>query len=83
MARVGKNKDRMESAGIEFQEKVRRGYLELAKAEPKRIRVFDSRKTTLRLAEPRAVAASLSNTPLKRLAHVPYREPFSDSFIAA
>ena len=45
MARVGKNKDRMESAGIEFQEKVRRGYLELAKAEPKRIRVFDSRKT--------------------------------------
>ena len=33
----------------------------------------------LRLAEPRAVAASLSNTPLKRLAHVPYREPFSDN----
>ena len=42
-------------------------------------------------AEPRAVAASLSNTPLKRLAcvsgscfathsrHVPYREPFSDN----
>ena len=45
MARVGKNKDRMESAGIEFQEKVRYGYLELAKAEPERIKVFDSRKT--------------------------------------
>ena len=30
---------------VDFQEKVRRGYLELAKAEPKRIRVFDSRKT--------------------------------------
>ncbi len=45
MARIGKNKDRMESAGIEFQEKVRRGYLELAKAEPERIRIFDSRKT--------------------------------------
>ncbi len=29
-------------------------------------------------AEPRAVAAALSNTPLIRLAHVPYREPFSD-----
>lgn len=45
MARVGKNKDRMERAGIEFQEKVRRGYLELAKNEPNRIKVFDSRKT--------------------------------------
>lgn len=45
MARVGKNKDRMESAGIEFQEKVRRGYLELAKKEPERIKVFDSGKT--------------------------------------
>ncbi|MCM1009678.1 MAG: dTMP kinase [Fusobacterium sp.] len=45
MQRVGKDKDRMESAGIEFQEKVRRGYLELAKSEPERIKVFDSRKT--------------------------------------
>lgn len=45
MARVGKNKDRMESAGIEFQEKVRRGYLELAQKEPERIKVFDSGKT--------------------------------------
>ena len=45
MQRVGKNKDRMESAGIEFQEKVRHGYLTLAKEEPKRIRIFDSRKT--------------------------------------
>lgn len=45
MARVGNNKDRMESAGIEFQEKVRHGYLELAKKEPKRIKVFDSGKT--------------------------------------
>jgi len=45
MMRVGKNKDRMESAGIEFQEKVRQGYLKLAKSEPNRIKVFDSRKT--------------------------------------
>ena len=45
MARVGNNKDRMENAGIEFQEKVRHGYLELAKKEPKRIKVFDSGKT--------------------------------------
>lgn len=45
MQRVGKNKDRMESAGIEFQEKVRHGYLTLAKEEPKRIKVFNSKKT--------------------------------------
>lgn len=45
MQRVGKNKDRMESAGIEFQEKVRHGYLELAKEESKRIKVFNSKKT--------------------------------------
>lgn len=49
MQRVGKDKDRMESAGIEFQEKVRNGYLELAKSEPERIKVFDSRKTIERL----------------------------------
>lgn len=45
MQRVGKNQDRMESAGIEFQERVRQGYLELAKSEPNRIKVLDSRKT--------------------------------------
>ena len=45
MQRVGKNKDRMESAGIEFQEKVRQGYLTIAKSEPNRIKVFDSRKS--------------------------------------
>ncbi len=45
MQRVGKNQDRMESAGIEFQEKVRQGYLQLAKSNPQRIKAFDSRKT--------------------------------------
>lgn len=49
MQRVGKNQDRMESAGIAFQEKVRHGYLELAKANPQRIKVFDSRKTIQQL----------------------------------
>lgn len=43
--RVGKNKDRMESAGIEFHEKVRNGYLELAKEEPERIKVINSADT--------------------------------------
>lgn len=45
MSRVGKNKDRMESAGIEFHEKVRHGYLELAKDEPERVMVINSNDT--------------------------------------
>ena len=44
-ARVGKEKDRMESAGIEFFEKVRRGFLEIAKQEPERVKVIDSKQS--------------------------------------
>ena len=40
--RVGKEKDRMESAGIEFFERVRKGFLEIAKNEPERVKVIDS-----------------------------------------
>lgn len=40
--RIGNEKDRMESAGIEFHEKVRQGYLELAKKEPNRIKVINA-----------------------------------------
>lgn len=40
--RVGDEKDRMESAGKEFFNRVRNGYLELAKKEPQRIKVIDS-----------------------------------------
>lgn len=43
--RVGKNKDRMESAGIEFFKRVRNGYLEIAKQEPKRVKVLDGTKS--------------------------------------
>lgn len=42
MQRVGKNKDRMENSGNEFFNRVRNGYLELAKQEPDRIKVVDS-----------------------------------------
>ncbi len=45
MSRVGKEKDRMESAGIEFFEKVRKGYLEIAKQEPDRVKVLDSTRS--------------------------------------
>ena len=41
-ARVGKEKDRMESAGIEFFERVRKGFLEIAKQEPSIVKVIDS-----------------------------------------
>lgn len=44
-ARVGKNKDRMESAGIEFFKKVREGFLEIAKEEPQRVKVIKSSDT--------------------------------------
>lgn len=40
--RVGSEKDRMESAGLEFHKKVRYGYLEIAKNEPERVKVVDA-----------------------------------------
>ncbi len=40
--RVGSEKDRMESAGVEFFERVRKGFLEIAKQEPNRVKVVDS-----------------------------------------
>ena len=45
MQRVGKEKDRMESAGVEFFNKVRQGYLEIAKKEPDRVKVINSSDT--------------------------------------
>ena len=45
MSRVGKEKDRMESAGAEFFNRVRNGYLEIAKKEPKRVKVINSSDT--------------------------------------
>ncbi len=45
MSRVGSEKDRMESAGMEFFNKVRKGYLEIAKQEPKRVKVLDAKKS--------------------------------------
>ena len=41
-ARVGAEKDRMESAGIEFFERVRQGFLEIAKQEPERVKVINA-----------------------------------------
>lgn len=45
MARIGRNKDRMEAAGIEFFNRVRQGYLEIAKKEPDRVKVVNSSDT--------------------------------------
>lgn len=42
MKRVGSEKDRMECAGIEFHNKVRNGYLKIAKEEPERIKVVNA-----------------------------------------
>lgn len=42
MQRVGKTKDRMESAGMDFFNRVRGGYLAIAKDEPDRVKVINS-----------------------------------------
>ncbi|MBQ4114212.1 dTMP kinase [bacterium] len=44
-ARVGQEKDRMESAGIEFFKRVRQGFLEIARQEPERVKVIDSKQS--------------------------------------
>ena len=41
MSRVGKEKDRMESAGVEFFKRVREGYLNIAKQEPNRVKLLN------------------------------------------
>ena len=40
--RVGKDKDRMEQAGKEFQIKVQNGYKKIAEIEPDRVKIIDS-----------------------------------------
>lgn len=41
-SRIGKTQDRIESAGLEFFERVRKGYLEIAKQELERVKVINS-----------------------------------------
>lgn len=45
MERVGKEKDRMEASGVEFFERVRQGFLEIARQEPQRVKVISSSDT--------------------------------------
>ena len=45
LKRVGKNKDRMESAGAEFFNRVRNGYLKIAENEPDRVKIIDASDT--------------------------------------
>ena len=42
MSRVGDKKDRIESAGKDFFNRVRNGYLEISKKEPNRVKVINS-----------------------------------------
>lgn len=49
--RVGKSKDRMESAGMEFFKRVRQGYLEIAKLEPQRVKVLDATQKIEQISE--------------------------------
>ncbi len=45
MSRVGSEKDRMESAGMDFFNRVRNGYLEIARQEPQRVKVIDASRS--------------------------------------
>lgn len=49
MQRVGKTKDRMESAGMDFFNRVRNGYLAIAKDEPNRVKVINAADTIERI----------------------------------
>lgn len=62
MARVGKEKDRMERAGKDFHNRVRQGYLELAKQEPQRIKVIDAAKS---IEEIHAEVVNIFNSTIK------------------
>ena len=42
LSRRGKDRDRMELAGTEFQKKVREGYKKIAELEPDRVKIIDS-----------------------------------------
>jgi dTMP kinase len=46
-----KTLDRLEQEAVKFHEKVREGYLQLAKKAPKRIKIFDGTKPVEQLAE--------------------------------
>lgn len=43
--RVGKNQDRMEASGVEFFNRVRNGYLNIAKQNPDRVKVISASDT--------------------------------------
>jgi dTMP kinase len=42
LRRLGQDLDRIESEAIDFHEKVRNGYIEIAKCDPERVKVVDS-----------------------------------------
>ena len=43
LERIGNARDRMESAGIEFFNRVRNGYIEISKQEPKRVKLINGK----------------------------------------
>ena len=45
LARIGKARDRMESAGVEFFKKVRDGYIQISKQEPERVTLLDGKNS--------------------------------------
>jgi dTMP kinase len=54
--RIGRRRDHFERLTLAFHRRVRRGYLEIQRAEPKRVRVIDAAAT------PSAIAAQVQAT---------------------
>lgn len=47
--RLGGEKDRLEAEGLEFHKKLRHGYLDIAKNDPKRVKVIDANQSIERV----------------------------------
>jgi len=43
--RLKGEKDRLEAEGIEFHKKLRKGYLDIAKNDPKRVKIIDANQS--------------------------------------
>lgn len=51
ISRIGKGRDRMELAGVEFFNRVRNGYVEISKQEPQRVKLLYGKKAINELHE--------------------------------
>jgi len=51
LSRTGKNKDRIEQRAASYHQRVRKGYLAIARQEPNRVKVIDARGSRMEIQE--------------------------------